>query len=146
MNKNSLIRAAVIADLETADTSALVTTYFDGFPSTIEVSSDDSDDSNDELPAVAVSISEGEVTDSDFEEVTWQAVMTIRIYRLSTTNEVDNELDVIGQMIMEAFGPHYRANGLITTCTKSSFQYGRDDVQPWGTLDLNFTIEYSEEV
>lgn len=146
MNIHSEIRLAIKADLEAAATAegVQVNAFFNGFPSVIAVSEDADDDS--ELPAIAVSISDGETISEDFEEVTWQSVLTIRIYSTSEINDVDVDLDAIGQLVVETIGPHYRANGLITTCTKSSFQYGRDEVQPWGTLDINFTIEYTDEV
>jgi hypothetical protein len=147
MKIHSDIRSAVIADLTAAaiDKGIQVNAFFNGFPSTIVVP-ETGDDTNRELPAIAVALSEGEFISDDFEEESWQSLMTIRIYSTSDVNNVDVELDVIGQVVIEAMGPHYRAGGLITTCTKSSFQYGRDDIQPWGTLDINFSIEYTEEV
>jgi hypothetical protein len=146
MQINSDIRLAIKTDLEASatDKGVTVNAFFNGFPSAIVVPEDGADDS--ELPAIAVSISEGETVSEDFDEVTWKSVLTVRIYSTSEVNDVDVDLDVIGQMVVETIDPHYRAGGLITSCTKSSFQYGRDETQPWGTLDLNFAIEYTEEV
>jgi hypothetical protein len=145
MKIHSDIRSAVIADLTAVatDKGVQVNAFFNGYPSEIVVPENGEDS---ELPAISVSVSEGEPVSEDFDETTWQSVLAIRIYSTSLVNTVDDDLDVVGQMVIEAMGPHYRAGGLITTCTKSSFQYGRDDIQPWGTLDINFSIEYTEEV
>jgi hypothetical protein len=147
MKINSDIRSAVIADLTAAaiDKGIQLNAFFNGFPSVIAVPENNADTES-ELPAIAVAVADGEFTSDDYGEESWQSLMIIRIYLTSDIANVDAELDEIGQMVIETIGPHYRANGLLTTCTKSSFQYGRDDIQPWGTLDINFSIEYTEEV
>ncbi len=96
-----------------------------------------------DIPAVAVSIGDGAPVEDDFEEATWQATMTIRIY-LNATNAVDTELDILGQKVIKAIDQHYTANGLLELCNRRGFEYGRDDEQPWGMLDLSFLIEYTE--
>lgn len=149
MDINDRIRKQVLADLTAklnpADGVTTITTFFNGLPSFIEVSADPLDDDLGDLPAIAVSLSEGVPIDSDMSEITWSATLLVRIY-LMTKTDIDAELDAIGQKILATIGQYYSANGLLDNCNRSGFEYGRDDEQPWGMLDLLFKVEYIEEV
>jgi len=147
---NNTIREQVISDLkaglitETGD--SMVATFFRGNPAFIAVPEfEDEEDNESDIPAVAVSISEGQSVDEDFEEITWRSILTIRIY-LVDKNNVDQELDALGEEVLKVITKHYTANGLLDLCNRHSFDYARDEEQPWGTLDLAFNIEYTEEV
>ena len=147
MEINKAIRLQVIADLkaglitETGD--PMVATFFNGHPAFISVPKYEDDESD--IPALSVSISEGQITDEDFEEITWRSILTIRIY-LVADNNTDEELDALGEEVLKVITKHYTANGLLDLCNRQSFEYARDEEQPWGTLDLAFNIEYTEEV
>ena len=140
MESNKRIRAQVLSDLKQAlNASALepVKAWFDGLPSN-EVSEA-------ELTAIAVSLQEGESVSADMEEETWEGLLVIRIIIKSEFN-VDAKLDSYGEVIRKVLNTSYNAGGLLENCNRSSYQYQRDEISPWGTLDLAFTIEYTEEV
>ena len=146
MEINNRIREQVISDLKvgmvTDSGDPMVATFFNGLPAFIEVP--EMEGYEGDIPAVAVAINDGQPVDEDFEEITWQAVLTVRIY-LVADNHTDPELDAFGQKVLSVVGKHYSANGLISLCNRRGFDYERDDEQPWGMLDLAFTIEYTEE-
>ncbi|ELV8678893.1 TPA: hypothetical protein I7678_17920 [Vibrio vulnificus] len=146
MEINNRIREQVIRDLKVgmvSDTGGpMVATFFNGSPSFIQVPEIEDDG---DIPAVAVAISDGQSTEESLDEITWQAIMTVRVY-LVADNDTDPELDAFGEKILSLIGTNYDANGLLSLCNRRSFDYGRDDEQPWGTLDLLFTIEYTEEI
>ncbi|ELV8603661.1 phage tail terminator protein [Vibrio vulnificus] len=146
MEINNRIREQVIRDLKVGmvtDTGdPMVATFFNGSPSFIQVPEIEDDG---DIPAVAVAISDGQSTEESLDEITWQAIMTVRVY-LVADNDTEPELDAFGEKILSLIGTNYDANGLLSLCNRRSFDYGRDDEQPWGTLDLLFTIEYTEEI
>ncbi|HAS6253071.1 TPA: hypothetical protein RQL13_003574 [Vibrio vulnificus] len=146
MEINNRIRKQVISDLTvgmvTDSGDPMVAAFFNGSPSFIQVPEIDDDG---DIPAVAVAISDGQSTEESLDEITWQAIMTVRVY-LVADNDTDPELDAFGETILSLIGTNYDANGLLSLCNRRSFDYGRDDEQPWGTLDLLFTIEYTEEI
>ncbi|WP_165311050.1 phage tail terminator protein [Vibrio ziniensis] len=149
MEINDLIRKQVIADLTAAlnpeEGEPTIVTFFNGLPSYIEVPQDPLDDDVGDLPAIAVALADGQMIEADMSENTWSATLIVRIYLLANTH-VDAELDEIGKKVLSTIGAHYSGNGLLDTCNRSGFEYGRDDEQPWGMLDLLFKIEYIEEV
>lgn len=146
MEINTQIRDQVIADLKsgllTDSGDPMVATFFNGLPAFIEVP--EMEGYEGDIPAVSVSLADGTAIDEDFDEVTWQAVLNIRVY-LVADNFTDPELDKFGSEILKIITRHYTANGLLSLCNRTSYDYGRDDEQPWGTLDLAFTVEYCEE-
>ena len=149
MEINNAIRKQVKADLKagliTESGDQMVATFFNGNPTFISIPEFEGDEESSDIPAIAVSISEGQNIDEDFEEITWRAILTIRIY-LVADNYTDPELDALGEEVLKVITKHYTANGLLDLCNRQSFGYERDEEQPWGTLDLAFNIEYTEEV
>lgn len=146
MRINNLIREQVIVDIAASinSESTRIRTFFNGLPSFIEVPTSEDEDLGD-IPALSVSLSDGVSTDDNFEENTWSAQMTIRIYLVATNNIVE-ELDALGQQVLDVIGTHYTANSLLSNCNRTGYDYGLDEEQPWGTLDYYFKIEYAEEV
>ncbi|OCH31325.1 hypothetical protein A6E13_01990 [Aliivibrio fischeri] len=146
MEINTKIREQVISDLKsgllTDSGDPMVATFFNGLPAFIEVP--EMEGYEGDIPAVSVSLSDGTATDEDFDAITWQAVLNIRVY-LVADNSTDPELDKFGSEILKIITRNYTANGLLSLCNRTSYDYGRDDEQPWGTLDLAFTVEYCEE-
>lgn len=148
MQINNRIREQVVKDLSSAMVDSngkpLVKRIFNGFPAFLEVADPSIPDSGD-LPAIGVSISEGESDEDSMESETWKAALTVRIY-LESSNHVESELDALGEKVLETIGTHYTADGLLDNCNRQGFSYVRDEEQPWGMLDLTFIIEYNEEV
>lgn len=146
MEINNRIREQIIADLRfglvTEIGDQMVASFFNGLPAFIEVP--EMEGYEGDIPAVAVALSDGTSIDEVFDEITWQAALTIRVY-LVADNLTDPELDKFGTAILKIITRNYTANGLLTLCNRTSYDYGRDDEQPWGTLDLAFTVEYCEE-
>ncbi|UTV28998.1 phage minor tail U family protein [Photobacterium atrarenae] len=146
MDINNRIREQVLADLEAGMNSggtSLIRSFHNGLPLFLAVPEPNSFDDDGDVPALAVSIAEGTPSGDSFDDITWQATMTVRIY-LQASNVVDQSLDEIGQSVLNIIDTHYDANGLLELCNRSGFDYGRDDEQPWGTLDLYFSIKYTE--
>lgn len=140
MSINNEIRLAVIADLTAVLGESF--TYFNGRPASVEVSSDPG--TEDELPAVAVFVDEGKAANSDFGDEEWSAVLHVEIFQLAL-NDMDSALDAISDQVLQVITRHYDAAGLLAGCSRSGFNYTRDDEQPWGTLDLTFDIEWETE-
>lgn len=148
MDINNRIREQVKTDLAAAmlteDGSSLIKTFHNGVPFFLEVADPSDAYAEGDIPALSVSLSEGTPTSDDFSENTWQATMTVRLYQ-QASNLIEQSLDELGQVVIETLGTHYDASGLLETCNRSGFDYGRDDEQPWGTLDLYFSVQYTEE-
>lgn len=140
MSINNDIRSAVIADLTAVLGESF--TYFNGRPASVEVNSDP--EGEDDLPAVAVFIDEGKVTDAGMGEEEWTAALHVEIF-LRVAGDMDAELDAFGDQILQVITRHYDANSILSGCGRSGFSYTRDDEQPWGTLDLTFDIEWETE-
>jgi len=131
---NNDIRMQVISDIKT--TLALtslepIKKYFNGHPGSLSES---------ELPAISVGISDGE-DKSDLSTEKWESALTVRIY-VKGVLDVDSELDVYSEEIRALFDSEYVVNGLVETCNRGAFSYQRDEVMPWGILDLIYIIEY----
>ncbi|MEJ2766978.1 phage tail terminator protein [Photobacterium sp. MCCC 1A19761] len=140
MEINRAIREQVIQDLQLAEKYSQnipITRWFRGLPGVVNVES--------ELPAIAVAVTEGEVAAGNFSAQSWTGILTVRIF-VKGDVDIDSTLDSYGEMVREKLDIHYTANRLLTNFNRHSFQYARDEQSPWGTLDLNFTIEYTEEV
>lgn len=145
MEINNRIREQVISDLQSInqESGINIAAFFNGLPSYIEVPEDNIYGEGGDIPAVSVSLSDGAFEPDDFDAIAWSALLTVRIY-LVAKKDIDAELDAIGQKVLDVIDSHYTANGLLTLCNRSSYQYGRDEEQPWGTLDLTFNVEYEE--
>lgn len=140
MSKNNEIREAVIVDLTAA--LGIAFTYFNGRPSVVRVNKDP--DVDDDLPAIAVFIDEGRATDSDFDSEEWSAVLHVEIFQMSI-NDMDAALDVVGDQVRQVITRHYTADGVLSDCSRSGFNYTKDEEQPWGALDLTFDIEWETD-
>ncbi|WP_417519833.1 phage tail terminator protein [Marinobacter sp.] len=149
MEINRQIRQQVISDLKAKlnppDGEPTIATFFDGFPAYINVPESSIYDEGGDIPAIAVSLGDGEPGASSMSEITWSAKMIVRVYLVADT-DVDADLDALGQAVLKVIGQHYSAAGLLENCNRSGFDYVRDDEQPWGMLDLIFNVEYNEEV
>lgn len=143
MEINKQIRKQVISDLEKAlidsEGQPLIAAYFSGRGEPV-TASDDGETGYLEVPAISVYLLEGEPTGQDFDEEEWNAALAVEIMDLAT-NQLDDDLDTLGEKVLNVIGRHYTANGLLSLCNRAGFSYVREDGAPWGSLVLTFTIE-----
>lgn len=140
MSVNNQIRQAIIDDLKPTLGSGY--TYFNGLPQSIEVGVDS--DSETQLPAVAVFIEEGEVTDADFESEEWAGVLHVQLFDVAA-NDIEPVLDAVAEQVLTVIDRHYTAQGLLSNCSRNGFSYSKDEDLPWGVLDLTFIITWETE-
>lgn len=130
--KNPQIRAAVLSALKAniPDTKK----WFDGLPWFI--------DPKEELPAVAVYITDAQYTGEELDEDLWRATLHIEVY-LKAEN-TDSELDAwMEGRIYPALDDVPGLNELIQRMVPLGYDYKRDDEQgEWGSADLTYTIDY----
>lgn len=143
MEINKQIRKQVISDLKKSlideQEQQLIAAYFSGRGEPV-TASDDGETGYLEVPAISVYLLEGEATGQDFDEEEWNAALAVEIMDLAT-NQLDDDLDTLGEKVLNVIGRHYTANGLLSLCNRAGFSYVREDGAPWGSLVLTFTIE-----
>lgn len=147
MEINNRIREQVKSDLESgmkAQGQSQIALFSNGTPATLQIPDPSYPEQPCDLPAIAVSLSEGQSIRDDFDEETWQASLIVRIY-LVVDNNLEQELDAISQQVRNVLHRDYKADGLLTLFNIAAYDYAQDDDLPWGTLDLIFTVEYNEE-
>lgn len=115
MNRHTQIRQAVLARLrEQCGDSA---TFFDGLPAFIDAQ---------ELPAVAVWLSDAQYTGKMTDEDDWQAVLHIAVF--IRAQAPDSELDMwMESTIFPALNDIPALSGLIDTLIPLGFNYQRDN-------------------
>ncbi|ELO1825462.1 phage tail protein [Vibrio cholerae] len=147
MEINKKIRKQVITDLEThlvdINGNPLILSYLSGRGEPV-LASDDGEISALEVPAISVYINEGGTTGQDFEKEEWKATLTVEIMDLAT-NQLDDDLDDLGEKVLSVIHRNYTANGLLTLCNRAGFSYIREDGAPWGSLALTFIVELETE-
>ncbi|EMK3400820.1 phage tail protein [Vibrio parahaemolyticus] len=143
MEINRKIRAQVIEDLKTALVDAggnpLITAYFSGRGEPV-TASDDGQTGYLEVPAISVYLTEGEATHQSMDNEEWDILLAVEIMDLAT-NQLDDDLDMLGEEVRKVLGVGYDANGLLTNFNRAGFSYVREDGAPWGSLVLTFTVE-----
>ncbi|MBP2197222.1 phage tail terminator protein [Pantoea cypripedii] len=132
MNKHILIRKAVIDSLNTAITDASVR-WYDGRPATLNA---------DELPAVAVYLTDAQPTGSVLDADEWQAVLHVEVFLKASSP--DSELDSwVENNIYPAFADMPALSALAETVVAEGYDYQRDDeMATWGSADLRHTLTY----
>lgn len=132
MTRHSAIRQAIIAALKENDDGT--TTFFDGRPVVVE---------EDELPAVAVYLSDAQCTGADVDGDVWSAVLHVEVFLKAT--QPDGALDE--QMENRVYPALTNATGLtdiITIMSARGYDYQRDDqMAMWGSADLTYDIAYT---
>ncbi|EAB2009932.1 phage tail protein [Salmonella enterica] len=132
MTRHSAIRQAIIAALKENDDGT--TTFFDGRPVVVE---------EDELPAVAVYLSDAQCTGADVDGDVWSAVLHVEVFLKAA--QPDGALDE--QMENRVYPALTNATGLadiITIMSARGYDYQRDDeMAMWGSADLSYDITYS---
>lgn len=147
MDINDRIRKQVLADLRTGlideKGQSLIALFVNGLPGELALSDPSYPEQGSDIPALSVALSDGQCIEADLNAITWQAMLSIKIF-LEASNFTDPELDILGEKVRMIIGATYTAAGLLNNCNRSSFDYGRDEQQPWGILELNYAIEYEE--
>ena len=132
MNRHSAIRAAILAKLkaEIPDT----VTWFDGRPVFLE---------EQDLPAVAVYLSDAEYTGDSLDEDSWQAVVHIEVFLKASSP--DSALDSwMEEKVYPAMAFIPGLTELVETFTPQGYDYQRDDeMATWGSVDFTYLITYS---
>lgn len=132
MTRHSAIRQAIIAALKENDDGT--TTFFDGRPVVVE---------EDELPAVAVYLSDAQCTGADVDGDAWSAVLHVEVFLKAA--QPDGALDE--QMENRVYPALTNATGLadiITIMSARGYDYQRDDqMAMWGSADLTYDIAYT---
>lgn len=132
MNRHTQIRQAVLARLrEQCGDSA---TFFDGLPAFIDAQ---------ELPAVAVWLSDAQYTGKMTDEDDWQAVLHIAVF--IRAQAPDSELDMwMESTIFPALNDIPALSGLIDTLNPLGFNYQRDnEMATWAMAEITYQITYT---
>lgn len=132
MNRHSAIRAAILAKLKAAITDTV--TWFDGRPVFLE---------EQDLPAVAVYLSDAEYTGDSLDEDSWQAVVHIEVFLKASSP--DSALDSwMEEKVYPAMAFIPALTELVETFTPQGYDYQRDDeMATWGSVDFTYLITYS---
>ncbi|EAM6080561.1 phage tail protein [Salmonella enterica] len=132
MTRHSAVRQAIIAALKESDDGT--TTFFDGRPVVVE---------EDELPAVAVYLSDAQCTGADVDGDVWSAVLHVEVFLKAA--QPDGALDE--QMENRVYPALVNVTGLtdiIRTMSARGYDYQRDDqMAMWGSADLTYDITYT---
>ena len=133
MNRHTQIRQAVLARLrEQCGDSA---TFFDGLPAFIDAQ---------ELPAVAVWLSDAQYTGKMTDEDDWQAVLHIAVF--IRAQAPDSELDMwMESTIFPALNDVPALSGLIDTLIPLGFNYQRDnEMATWAMAEITYQITWQK--
>ena len=129
MNRHTQIRQVVLARLrEQCGDSA---TFFDGLPAFVDAQ---------ELPAVAVWLSDAQYTGKMTDEDDWQAVLHIAVF--IRAQAPDSELDMwMESTIFPALNDVPAISGLIDTLIPLGFNYQRDnEMATWAMAEITYQI------
>ncbi|EBM9909985.1 phage tail protein [Salmonella enterica subsp. enterica serovar Heidelberg] len=132
MTRHSAVRQAIIAALKKTDDGS--TTFFDGRPVVVE---------EDELPAVAVYLSDAQYTGTEVDGDIWSAVLHVEVFLKATAPDraLDEQME---NRVYPALGSVAGLGDIIRTMSAQGYNYQRDDeMAMWGSADLSYDITYS---
>ncbi|HGF4559744.1 TPA: phage tail terminator protein [Escherichia coli] len=129
--KHREIRAAILSALK--GNIADRVTWFDGRPVFID---------EQELPAVAVYLTDASATEEFVDEGTWEAVLHIEVFLRA--KETDSVLDMwMEEKILPALEAVPGLSALLLKMNIQGYDYRRDDeYMMWGSADLQWNITY----
>lgn len=129
--KHPLIRKAVLDALKASNAPAA--TWFDGRPSVLEPQ---------DLPAVAVYLTDAESTGESVDEDMWRATLHIEVFLKG--NDTDSALDLwMENNIYPVMVSIPALSGVLETMSARGYDYQRDDeMVTWGSADLQYSISY----
>lgn len=132
MSKHTQIRQAVTSQLQREITEPV--TWFDGRPAFLD---------EQDLPAVAVYLSDAEYTGDTLDEDSWQAALHVEVFLKSA--QPDSALDSwMESHIYPALSNIPTLVTLIETMTPQGYDYQRDEeMATWGSVDLTYLLTYS---
>ncbi|MDF3830236.1 phage minor tail U family protein [Pseudocitrobacter sp. 2023EL-00150] len=129
--KHSDIRAATLTALKRSITGNV--TWFDGRPAFID---------EQDLPAVAVYLTEARSSDESIDEDLWSAILHIEVFlkAISPDSALDEWME---GNVYPVLGDIPELAGLIETMSPLGYDYQRDDeAMLWGSADLSYSINY----
>ncbi|EIO6347356.1 phage tail protein [Escherichia coli] len=129
--KHPQIRAAVLAALKRNITEQV--TWFDGRPGFLD---------EEDLPAVAVYLTDARALDDNIDEDMWSALLHIEVFLKA--KEPDSALDAwMEEKVYPALGDIPELLPLVELMNASGYDYQRDDeAMMWGSADISYSIIY----
>ncbi len=129
--KHPQIRAAVLAALKRNIIEQV--TWFDGRPGFLD---------EEDLPAVAVYLTDARASDDNIDEDMWSALLHIEVFLKA--KEPDSALDAwMEEKVYPALRDIPELLPLIELMNASGYDYQRDDeAMMWGSADLSYSISY----
>ena len=129
--KHPLIRKAVLDALKAGNAQAV--TWFDGRPSVLEPQ---------DLPAVAVYLTDAESSDESVDEDMWRATLHIEVFLKG--DDTDSALDEwMENNIYPVMASIPTLSGVLETMSARGYDYQRDDeLATWGSADLQYSVSY----
>ena len=129
--KHPQIRAAVLAALKRNIIEQV--TWFDGRPGFLD---------EEDLPAVAVYLTDARASDDNIDEDMWSALLHIEVFLKA--KEPDSALDAwMEEKVYPALGDIPELLPLVELMNASGYDYQRDDeAMMWGSADISYSISY----
>ncbi|BET39979.1 MULTISPECIES: phage tail terminator protein [Atlantibacter] len=129
--KHPLIRKAVLDALKAGNAQAV--TWFDGRPSVLDAQ---------DLPAVAVYLTDAESSDESVDEDMWRATLHIEVFLKG--DDTDSALDEwMENNIYPVMASIPTLSGVLETMSARGYDYQRDDeLATWGSADLQYSVSY----
>lgn len=129
--KHPLIRKAVLDALKAGNAQAV--TWFDGRPSVLDAQ---------DLPAVAVYLTDAESSDESVDEDMWRATLHIEVFLKG--DDTDSALDEwMENNIYPVMASIPTLSGVLETMSARGYDYQRDDeMATWGSADLQYSVSY----
>lgn len=129
--KHPQIRAAILSALKKGITDPV--TWFDGRPAILDP---------EDLPALAVYITDAQSTEDSVDEDIWHATLHIEVFLKAA--ETDSALD---EWMESRIYPNLNSvpglSGLIETMSAQGYDYQRDDeMATWGSADMKYSLSY----
>ncbi|WP_289481812.1 phage tail terminator protein, partial [Klebsiella pneumoniae] len=95
-----------------------------------------------ELPAVAVYLTDAKATGGSIDEEEWEAVLHIEVFLKATAT--DSELDKwMETRIYPAMADVPELASIVETISVAGYDYQRDDeATTWGSADLQYSLTY----
>ena len=130
--KHPLIRAAVLDALKSSITDSV--SWFDGRPGFL---------APEDLPAVAVYLTDAQAPGNMLDEDQWTATLHIEVFLKGTSS--DTELDTwMEEHIYPVLEDIPALGNLIELMNPLGYDYQRDDeMATWGSADLQYSITYT---
>lgn len=129
--KHPLIRKAVLDALKAGNAQAV--TWFDGRPSVLDAQ---------DLPAVAVYLTDAESSGESVDEDMWRATLHIEVFLKG--DDTDSALDEwMENNIYPVMASIPTLSGVLETMSARGYDYQRDDeMATWGSADLQYSVSY----